>query len=241
MMHFFIRPKIHLDCFTNRADVIEYAPVVNGIEAIPSWWKSLPKENTASTFFPTPTMKTCVGMYEYYRKSVAIPMWSDMAVQIKSDKQYNWQFADLNSEAEVHDKPQYSGFLGSDNQAHLKIISPWFFKTKNDVSWIMTDAIYNRSTLRDYTITPGILNFSKQGGTNIQMFVDISRARTFTIPFGSVFLLTPLSDKKVVVHRHLIDSAEHHKMQLLYNPLTFINKYKHKEKLIKCPYKDETK
>ena len=65
MMHFFKRSEVHLDCFTYRTDVIEYAPVVNAIEVIPDWWRELPK-SIIDNFSPAPTMKTCVGMSDYY-------------------------------------------------------------------------------------------------------------------------------------------------------------------------------
>jgi hypothetical protein len=242
-MHFFRTPKIHLDCFTSRADVVEYAPVVNAMEVIPSWWKALPKENAPNLkdFHPTPTMKTCAGMYEYYEKSIALPLWSDLAISVDNNKEYRWQFSDSATAGLVHNYQQHLGFLDSDDQAHLKICSPWAFKTKSNVDWVMAEALYNRKTLRGYTTLPGILNFYKQSGTNIQMFIDISSPGFFTIPFGSVFLLTPMSDKKVVVHRHLIDEPQFKKILTLHNQITFINKYKTIQKTIKCPYKDNTK
>jgi hypothetical protein len=243
MMHFFIRPKIHLDCFTSRADVIEYAPVVSGMEVIPDWWKALPKIDVSHVngFSPAPTMKTCVGMHEYYKKSIAMPLWSELFIDIDSNKQYKWQFSDLTTEAHIHGAHQYLNFLTYDNQAHLKIRSPWFFKCKKDISWLMTEPIYNRATLRAYTTPTGILNFYKQGTTNIQLFIDVAASMSFSIPFRTPFLFTPMSDKKIVVHRHLIDEEQFHRYESLSNPITFINKYKSQQNVVKCPYKDHTK
>ena len=106
MMHFFTQPKIHLDAFTDLRYVVENAPVVNGIEAIPHWWKSLPKD-TGQFFFPTPTMKTCIGMHDYYRKSICMPLWSDLCVSVGQNGTYNWQFSDSRSKAEIHAPQQY--------------------------------------------------------------------------------------------------------------------------------------
>jgi hypothetical protein len=243
MMHFFRRSKIHLDCFTSRRDVIEYAPIVNGIEVIPDWWKTLPKSviNPSNGFSPAPTMKTCVGMYAYYNKSVALRMWTDMCINVYEDFNIGWQFADKQSVAVSHNKEQYEGFPGAKTHKHLKLDSPWYFKTKEDLNWLVTNPIYNRHQLKDYLSCQGFLNFKYQSSTNLQLFVDASTSRTYIIPFGSVFLLTPLTDKKVVIHRHLISKEAFNSINESATSLSFINKYKTQQKITQCPYKDETK
>jgi hypothetical protein len=237
MMHFFIKPKIHLDVFTNLRHVIENAPVTNGIEAIPAWWKNLPK-SSGSAFFPTPTMKTCVGMHEYYSKSICMPLWSDLCISVSEDGLYKWQFSNFQSLAERHSPQQYEGFLPADKYGHLKIHSPWLFSTKSDISWVATSPIYNRTTFDDYTFAQGLLNFNRQHSTNIQLFLNVSCPRTYIIPFGSVFLFTPMSDKKVVLHRHLISDQEYKSKSSLGAATKFINRYKHHQTTPKCPYKD---
>lgn len=241
-MHFFRRSKIHIDCFTFRRDVIEYAPIVNAIETIPNWWINLPKEaiNPLDGFSPTPTMKTCVGMYDYYAKSIAMPLWSELCVNVLENDLYNWQFSDLITKATVHTKIQYTGFLDNTHYGHLKILSPWLIATKENINWMMSDPIYSHTSFRDYTLAQGLLNFSKQHGSNLQIFLDIAIPRKFIVPFGKPFLFTPLTDKKVVVHRHLITKDAYESKELLAVPTTFINKYKNYQKLAKCPFKDKT-
>lgn len=240
MMHFFRRAKIHLDTFTWRRDVIEYAPIVNGIEAIPKWWRDLPKQvtNANDGFSPSATMKTCVGMYDYYARSIAMPLWSDLCVAVEAGGAYSWQFSDTYTKALVHAKQQYTGFLEADLYGHLKVESPWLFTTKEDITWMLTAPVYNAKAIRDFALAQGVLNFSKQNGTNLQLFVDIATIRSYVIPFGTPFLFTPLSDKKVVVHRHLISKEEHASKGALSTPITFINKYRNQQKARKCPYKD---
>lgn len=237
MMHFFVKPKINLDVFTNLRYVIENAPVTNGIEAIPAWWKNLPKSN-GDMFFPTPSMKTCVGMHEYYSKSICMPLWSDLCISVGQDGSYKWQFSDLQSIAEIHSPLQYKGFLPTDKYGHLKIRSPWLFSTKTDISWVVTNPIYNRLDFNDYNFAQGLLNFNRQHSTNFQFFLSVAYPKTFTIPFGSVFLFTPMSDKKVVLHRHLISDQEFNSKLSLGSATTFINRYKHRQNNPKCPYKD---
>ena len=241
-MHFFKRSKIHLDCFTFRRDVIEYAPVVNGIQAIPDWWKKLPKEvQVNGNIFPIATMKTCVGLYDYYNKSIAMPLWSDLCISIRSRNEYSWQFSDKITTALVHSKEQYAGVLQDSNFGHLKLESPWLFNTKSDINWILSDPIYNQKCFTNYVVAQGVLNFSRQSLTNLQLFINTTTPQNFTIPFGSVFLYTPMSDKKVVLHRHLISEEQYKSKVTMSRTTTFISKYKAQQKIIKCPYKDETK
>lgn len=239
MMHFFRRSKIHLDCFTSRRDVIEYAPVVNAIEAMPDWWKNLPK-NSNTHFFPTPTMKTCSGIIGYYKNSVALPLWSDLCIDV-ADGEFRWQFSDEVTKGIAHEEAQYRGFIATKNYRHLKIDSPWLFQTKEDINWLLTDPIYNRTSLNDYVTPPGALSFLTQHTTNIQLLIDLATPRRFILPFKTTFLFTPLSDKKVVVHRHLIGEEEYRVKNARHVRTTFLNAYINQQRVVKCPYKDETK
>lgn len=238
MMHFFRRSKIHLDCFTYRKDVIEYAPIVPAMDVIPDWWKQLPKQLTVQgDFFPSPTMKTCAGFQDYYNKSIAMPLWSELYISTENGG-CAWQFSDRSTEVQPHAEKQFAGFTGTNGYTHLKIVSPWAFKTKADISWMFTEPIYNRENFADYIVPIGLLNFSKQMGTNIQLFVNTTKDHTFTIPFRSPILLTPLSDKKVVIHRQLVSKEKHISITSEANSITFINKYIHSQRVTKCPYKD---
>jgi hypothetical protein len=244
MMHFFRRSKINLDCFTEHKWIIESAPVDHAIKHIPNWWKALPKERYEDgKFFPLPTMKTCVGMYDYYVKSVCLPLWSDLAINVDSNLVYKWQFADGNTEAVVHSSAQYAGFdVGS--AGHLKIEAPWVLKEKTGVDWVYSSPIYAMNNITDYTVTPGILNFKYQHGINIQLFINLERAKTFKVAYNTpMAFLTPMSDKKVVIHRHLLAKEEYERMQKEHIPGSFINKYVNTKNAQnnKCPYKDYRK
>lgn len=240
-MHFFRKSKIHLDVFTNRRNVMEYAPVVNGIEVIPTWWKNLPKQFTSeNSLLPIPTMKTCVGVQDYYNKSVALPLWSELHVNVEGFS-YNWQFADESTRAEVHNSKEYEGILPDQNFGHLKINSPWLFSTKEDLNWVYTQPIYDNASFADFCLAQGVLNFKYQNTTSLQLFINLETNRTFTIPFRTTFLLTPMTDKKIVIHRHLITDEQYASKEQLAISSVSINKYKTHSKLPKCPYKDYIK
>lgn len=243
MMHFFRSSKIHLDCFTDSSSVIETAPIDNAIKYIPNWWRKLPNSFYAGdSFFKSPTMKSCIGMYEYYAKSVCIPMWSELAVRVNEGKVHEWQFSDRVSEAEVHSKAQFAGFDLRD-AGHLKLIAPWLFKEKTGVSWLMSQPTYSMGSIDDYTLLPGMLEFKYQNGVNTQLMINLSSPRVFNIDFRTpLALLTPLTDKRVEVHRHLITPAELVKITGKHLPRTFIKKYKTFKNAVsnKCPFHDHT-
>lgn len=241
MMHFFKKPEIHLDCFTYRRDVIEYAPVVNGIEKIPEWWKALPKSFVhESSFYPTATMKGCVGMYNYYHKSVAMPMWSDLCINVPVKNQYQWQFSDGVSSADIHGEQQFTG-LSVDGFSNIKIKSPWLFKTKLAVDWLLSCPMYSLQNQSNFIFPNGILDFKTQSTTHIQLFINTQQPGTFTIPFDTLFLFTPISDAKVTIHRHLVTMPEYVSMTELATQNTFLGKYRLHKRIQKCPYKDKTK
>jgi len=241
-MHFFRSSKLHLDCFTTSSGVITYSPVDYAIKHIPDWWRKLPKQvfYDGNTTFPQATMRTCTGMYEYYSKSVCMPMWSDLNVAV-SNGEYSWQFSDFQTEAIVHGKEQYVGFTSSD-EGHLKLVSPWLFRTKEDVSWIISHPTYSLKKLFDYTVLPGVLNFKHQPATNLQLLFSLKVDKTLNIAHGTPMqLLTPMSNKRIVVHRHLVTEAVYKKINDTQMGLTFINKYINAKKSMRCPYKDWVK
>lgn len=239
---FFKRSTVHLDVFTSKKYIIETAPIDYGISKIPDWWKALPKQaQFQNDCFPRPTMKTCIGMYEYYARSIAMPLWSDLAIQVTSQG-YKWEFSDLTTKAGPHANWQYQGFL-TKGQGHLKITSPWNFRTKEDINWVLVGSPYSMENVFDYTILPGMLNFSKQGGTNLQMVINTEVPKNFIVPFDTpIALFLPMTDKKIKLHRHLVTREEYENIEFRKMPLTFINKHKkHVEKSInRCPYSDKT-
>lgn len=235
-MFFFIKPKIHLDVFTSRRDVIETAPIIPATQALPKWWSELPKSYTREGDITIlPTMKTCTGFIDYYRYSVAMPMWSEMLIKVEKSGNYQWQFSDRTTEAGVHPHEQFKGFIKEEKHGHIKIQSPWVFNAKQDLNWIMTQPIYNEPNFLDYTIGTGLLNFYRQPGAHIQMFVNLSTPKTLIVKFGTPFLFTPMSDKKVKIHRHLI-SKEEFESRKVFARTHFLNSYKHRKSIAKCPF-----
>lgn len=242
MIFLFPKKKIILDCFTCSKAVIETTPIHNAIKHIPEWWKKLP-DVYYKTFFPTATMKGCVGMIDYYASSIAIPLWSDLMINVDSTKNYQWQFSDAISNAKVHDMEQRNNFLN--NHGHLKLIAPWYLKCKKNIKWLWSQPIYNfYSDIVDIKILPAILDFKKQCGINVNIMFPSNQPKKYFLKHGQVLAhLTPLSEYKVKVVRHLVGESEYRKIGQDATAITFINKYKtfnkQREKFSDCPYKED--
>lgn len=240
MFFLFQKKKIVLDCFTHSEIILQTAPITEAIRYIPDWWKKLPKSYYADTFFPKTTMKGCFGMIDYYTNSVALPLWSDLVINVSADRGYQWQFSDKLSDAAVHDKNQHTDFLN--DHGHLKLITPWCLKTKEDIKWVWSQPTYSfNSDIAAIKILPAVVNFKYQNGANINLMLPLEQPKRYFLEQGQVLAhLTPLSENRIEIVRHLIDKKEYEKIIDLHTSITFTNKYKNiikqKQKFSDCSY-----
>lgn len=240
----FKRKKIHLDVFTHRPGVFELFPVDYSNKFFPEWWKNLPKDFYNDKINrTTSTMKRCEGFIEYYINSITIPLWSDLSLNIRPEfDSMNWQFSDPSSHAESHDLFQMHGFMEKKNFKHLKLISPWLFKTKEDINWLWSQPVWNFDDPFSIIIPPAGIGFKYQGATNINMLINAESDSVMLLPCGTPMAnLMPMTENDVVLHRHLIDFQEYSRMDDTSYPSSFTNKYRNMKRILqskesKCPF-----
>jgi hypothetical protein len=240
----FPKKKIVLDCFTNKEFVLRSAPIAHAIKHIPDWWRALPNSYVEkNSFFPSVTMKHCAAMVNYYANSVAIPLWCDLAIEVRSDKSCRWQFSDEYTQSIVHPLQQRGNFL--DNHQHLKIESPWCLETKQDIKWVWSQPTYSfNKDAEGIKVLPGVLDFYNQYGTNINLMFSLDREAKFFLPQGQAMVhLTPMFDGEVKIVRHLISNEEYARKIELHTSITFVNKFKkavdRRQQFSDCPYHKE--
>jgi hypothetical protein len=244
-MFFFKNTKIYLDCFTLDPLLLKTAPVDHAVKHFPEWWKGLPNSYIdKGSFIPNTTMKKCSGIIDYYKKSIVIPMWSDLLIDIDANSGFRWQFADGKTGAVSHNDNQYKGFA-SDRHAHFKITSPWYFKSSKSIGWLYSNAVYNLQDPRDFHMLPGVIDHSKQTSTNIQLLIDLRQTKVVNVSVGQpIAHITPLTEKEVVIRRHLVSESEIRKLNMEQKPISFIGNYSKvnelKNKFKNCPFKDHT-
>lgn len=241
MIFLFPKKKIVVDCFTYNEIALQTSPITNSIKYMPDWWKNLPAFNTPS-FYPTSTMKKCVGMIDYYKNSITIPIWSDLAINV-NDKNYQWQFSDCFSVATIHPYEERFNFMPE--HGHLKLVPHWLLKTKKDIPWVWSQPLYNFSdNISDIKVLPGIISFYHQHGTNINIIFPLNKNITYFIPHGQPMVhLTPLCEGKIKVVRHLVSREEYDSKRASATPISFVNKYKKiivkQKEFLDCPYHKE--
>lgn len=215
-MFLFKKKPLVLDCFTHIPPVFMFSKPVLGKHALPDWWRALPNnKNRLSWGDPTKTnnMRGCVGVIDYYKNSVVLPLWSDLDVTVgpAGDDTYRYQFSDGFSSIEPHSHQQYQGFADPAHFQHLKLVSPWAFRTKDSVSWVASWPTYNETSPNKYLILPGTNNFAYSPGTNVQMLVfkqpgqPVELALTHGTP---MYAFHPLTDRPVDIRTHLVSDDE---------------------------------
>ena len=245
MLFKFPQKKIVLDCFTYDENIITTAPIVPAIKLIPDWWKTLPDGNIQNgNFYPHATMKNCVGMVDYYKKSFVIPLWSEMAISINSNGTYRWQFSDNTTAADTHDlQSQATGFLN--NFGHIKIVSPWHIKSKENIHWVWSQPTYSFPNEQEFILPPAIVDYFYQSTTHINMLFSVDKTRLINIPHGQPMIhITPMTEKKIEIVRHLVSKDEYDRKKERNARISFVKKYAIKVKRIKqfndCPFRNHT-
>ena len=237
MFFFFKRPKINVDCFITDEHILKYSPIEKANKFIPKWWKKIPSVNNTADH-SEPTIKGCSGIIEQYKRGLIIPMWSDLSI-IMTDQSYSWKFSDGISNAEVHSNGLDS-FLNPKEYAHLKLISPWFLNTKEDIFWTCLDPFWNNTNKTNYITVPGTVSYKYQHATHINLMMPVNN-RHFNIEHGHpVYHLLPLTEKEIQIKHQLVTEKELNKYKV--RNITFFNTYykrlsidKNKEKS-KCPF-----
>jgi hypothetical protein len=246
MMFFFKTKKIVIDCFTDRPDVFNYFPIQHTSKFFPDWWKKLPNkpENLSRN------MKSCLGFNNYFSKGITLSLWSDLSLIVTNIPQENrdslgWLFSDSISTAELHSPLQFDNYLNTQKYKHLKLMSPWLVKCKEDMNWVYTQNTWLFDEPDSVIIPPGIVDFKYQSSTNINLFMNLEylkNKKQLILESGMPIVnMIPMSDRNIEIKKHLITTQEFINIKKLSTRISFHNSYikikkntKDNEK--KCPF-----
>jgi hypothetical protein len=244
MIFFFKKPKLVVECFTT-LDRLQKVGIPKANNFIPDWWKTVDKSLWKSSkhsdmAVPYPTMKTCPGFTDLYKRGNILPLWTELLIE--SDHfGYKWEFAGNNKNINIerHSPDQYASKEYTEDFKslhHVKLNSPWIFKCKKDTPFLAIEPVYN-NLLSTYGIKylPGVLNFKDQHGTNVNFFIPAN------INSIKMFYMDPLyhficldNDVNVEFKSILISQNEHDDLSRNMGFRTsFLNDYK---KSSKCPF-----
>jgi hypothetical protein len=252
-MFLFKKKKIVLDCFTTDSFAHEYAPISRATDFYPEWWNNIDNTYMLNTSIIS-TMKHCRGFIDLYKDSIIIPFWGKLKIDISDNirKNVKWE---CNYEIytkqpiQVHNELEYKGFTNNCYQ-HMKIISPWKCRTNKYVKFILTDPLYNRTDLNEYSVLPGVVDFKYQTSTHVNIMTEYKNDDRFIIfdPLTPMAMLTPISEENIIIKTHLIDFSEYqnldklHRLIAQFDPLKkysktkmFLNEHENRNKP-KCPF-----
>ena len=241
-MFLFKKKEIRLDVFTYRPEVLEYYPVDYSRKFYPQWWKNIPNEYIAQdTFWPVSTIKRCAGFLDYYSNGVVIPLWCDVAIDTHP-LHCQWKFSDDITTSVSHPSEQLGDFIDCNQYRHIKIESPWLFNCKEEISFVWTQPDWNFEQHAEFFIPPAVINYKYNMGTNINLFVDKREEKRYIISAGQPMVnIIPMSERKLKIHKHLLDKQEYDKKSSLSYASRFTNKYRNNKAILKskesrCPF-----
>ena len=226
-MFWFKKKKIVLDCFTADPFAFQYTPISSATNYFPEWWKSMDSyfntKNNENKDITMGSMKHCRGFIDLYKNSFMIPYWGNLGIEVSDiiQKQYSWntnfgsEYVKLNSKnnLEEHSPQFFKGFVDSNFQ-HVKLVSPWSLKTNRYVKFFMSDSLWNRNNLTNYSVLPGVIDFKYQLASHVNlMFEYKNTSRIIKLkPNDPLVMLTPLTEEHIELKHHLVSIEELSKM-----------------------------
>lgn len=244
MMFLFKRKKVVVDAFISNkfAHAYDYAPIDYADKFYPDWWKNLPKVKIDFDKMnrDDETMRLCAGFVDHYKRGLILPMWSDLMIKTEPPDRYYFQFSDETSTCQSHSSVQRQGFY--DDHINIKIISPWLLRSEKDVYFTFLPPMWNNIKKPEYETAIGTVNFYYQNSTHINLL--IKSPKNIFIPFNQPILhMMPLTEREVVIKRHLVSEEEWHRENRRMISLSFFGAYfklkKHRENMeqkSKCPF-----
>ena len=203
MFNFFKRQKpIVLNCYTSDKRVYDYASIAPAFKYTPKWFKELPKDSQNKN------MRQCFGLLDLFKRSIVIPMWCDLDIELHENGAFTWVFHDGQTNAEVHGYQQFSGWVDSSSHYHMKILSPWVFTCDDDVYFQWTQATWGLNDLFDFVSPPAVVEYKNQTSTHINLLMNAKRKK-LELKFGTpLVMITPLTERKFVFKTHLVSEDE---------------------------------
>lgn len=250
-MFWFKKKKIILKCYTTDPFAYSFAKIDWGRNFIPEWFKNLPIHSAGPDGFVSPTLRACHGFKQLYKNCLVMPSWSHISMtpnSIQNGPGFEWKSNTTFTHITTHPVNQIAGFYDDNRYSTFKIETPWWIQCNRPVQFIVSDPVWNRSGITDYSILPGILDFKYQTVTNILGLLEHRQERrevNFS-PGDPLVFLTPMTEEDIVLEHYLVTYSELEKQlpDLRLGVNNTVNKYILRKKFItkldeqesKCPF-----
>lgn len=243
------KKELVLNCYTNRADVYNFFPVVEAKRKVPEWFKKIPTpvfKHLEDYSLELVNLKQCVGFLDYYKKGFILPLWSDLVLNIgaKNTLDYRWQYSDRTSSIEEHHPKQTNNHFDPLLYQHLKLISPWLFSCDEDISFLAVEPGWQFDMLGNARVLSGVIGFKYQTSANINIFFPREEKETEVLLAAGMPLyhLIPLTERKITIKTHLVSDEHFNRISQINATIKFMRHYEKREKLLStsgCPFQHE--
>jgi hypothetical protein len=219
----FSKKKIELTFHTCEskpfADILSPAKATS---MYPEWFKKIsPKTDY-------PSMRSCPGYIEFFKKSIAIPLWRDFEITYRGSEIHNVVTPFISPDDVYHyvqhHHPDQWG-RGFTNQPHLKLMNPWLITCNTLTPFMISEASWHKKG-NDYNIPQGVVEYRLNTSCHVNMFLNPSnQEKTLLLEAGEpIVYLTPLEDVEVDIK--IKEISEEEWRRLLNYRFTFKNNYR---------------
>ena len=173
-----------------------------GMKLLPDWFKTINKSQHS------PTLTTCPGFIDLFKKSINIPLWSDINITYKDNEITDVQMPGIGQITrdfvQIHSSEQWGE--GFKNSLHIKLMSPWHITSNIDTPFLMHDAVWHKENINDYNVLSGVIEFKYQHASHINIMLPKNKQeKTLKLKAGTIIAhLTPLVDTKLSIESKLV-------------------------------------
>lgn len=232
----FFKRKVTLNLYTDRPDIYHWSQLQEAKKHKPEWWRRL-KSPDPDGLELNPTMRHCRGFNNLFAKSFFAPMWCEALGNIYPDGQWDFTFADNNlSRAEEHNEAQRGEFMPHAEYQHIKFMSPWYAHCDENIDFLYTNADYFDESNKDLIVLNGVNNFKHQGALHLNVMIkrSLERKTIFIKKDTPMYMLIPLTERKVVLKHHLVTSVE--LLRIKSKKMPILHFTKNYRKVLSCPF-----
>lgn len=176
----FWKKSIDVTGYTYHPSYIQTCPLVYKNKERPGWLKKLKNftvdiDKQSQIPVKTPTVGVCPGIRDYLSEGIQLSLWTDISIQIFPDGAWSHYVRPGWTDITIgeHPKPQYGDAYN--NRVSLKLSSPWYIKTEEDIKFVFVESHYSTSFFRDNDLflPPGIISYKWQHSTNVHISFPI--------------------------------------------------------------------
>jgi len=230
-----LRP-ITLDAYTEHAGVYYQNPIVKSTQTYPEWWKSLKSHCGVATesspiVTPMATIKVCEGLLDMYKNMFTIPLWTDIIIKYDEQGNFAWKSSADDTKIGHHPPAQFEHEEFAD-LIHMKITVPWQLQEKSGVNFQLFNSDWNKpSDMFKFRIPGGVLNYKYQCGANCNIWLPKKVDADISLYAGEPLInLLPLTERKVILKTHLVESKE---MKEMANKFAYSSKFHGRYRIMK--------